>query len=122
MAEGTSGDWIDRDFVAYHAGFRPDQTVCTAFATGESASYRDLHLRANKAAGAIQAMCGDVRGKPLAMLARNSIDFLAFVVACYRLGAVLQPLNWRLQAAELEFLLNDAGPVLAVYDEEFAPA
>jgi fatty-acyl-CoA synthase len=122
MAEGTSGDWIDRDFVAYHAGFRPDQTVCTAFATGERATYLDLHLRANKAAGAIAALCGDVRGKPLAILARNSIDFLAFVVACYRLGAVLQPLNWRLQAAELEFLLNDAGPVLAVYDEEFSPA
>ena len=121
MTDGIPG-WIDRDFVAFHAGVRPDQTVCTAFATGEHATYRDLHLRAGKAAAAIVGLCGDVRGKPVAILGRNSIDFLAFVVACYRLGAVLQPLNWRLQAPELEFLLNDAGPVLAVYDEEFAPA
>jgi fatty-acyl-CoA synthase len=121
MTDGIPS-WIDRDFVAFHAGVRPDQIVCTAFATGERASYRDLHLRAGKVAGAIVSMCGDVRGKPLAILGRNSVDFLAFVVAVYRLGAVLHPLNWRLQASELEFLLNDAGPVLAVYDEEFAPA
>ncbi len=124
MTDGTAAEtqWIDRDFVAFHAAMRPDQTVCVAFADGERATYLDLHRRADKAAAAIQRLAGDVRGKPVAILARNSIDFLAFVVACYRTGAVLQPLNWRLSAAELEFLLQDAGPQLVVYDDEFAPA
>jgi fatty-acyl-CoA synthase len=119
-AGGAEASWIDRDFVAYHAGVRPDQTVCIAFATGERETYLDLHRRADRAVAAIRALAGNVRGRPVAILARSSIDYLAFVVACYRTGAVLQPLNWRLSAAELEFLLLDAGPVLAVYDEEFA--
>ena len=112
-------EWIDRDFVAYHAGVRPDQTVCIAFADGERVTYRQLHDRAGRAAAAILALAGDVRGAPVAILARNSIDYLALVVACHRLGAVLQPLNWRLSAAELEFLVQDAGPLLAVHEDEF---
>jgi fatty-acyl-CoA synthase len=116
-------EWIDRDFVALHAKMRPDQTVCLAFATGDRLTYAGLHERANRAAAVIRSMAGvEVRGQPVAILARNSIDFLAFVVACYRLGAVLHPLNWRLSASELEFLVNDARPVLAIYEEEFGPA
>ena len=124
MSDGTAAaiQWIDRDFVAFHAVMRPEQTVCLAFADGERATYLDLHRRADKAAAALQRLAGDVRGRPVAILARNSIDFLAFVVACHRAGAILQPLNWRLSAAELEFLLQDAGPALVVYDDEFAPA
>jgi fatty-acyl-CoA synthase len=115
-------EWIDRDFLALHARMRPDQTVCISFATEERVTYAELSAKVAKTAGAIKAMAGDVRSKPVAILARNSIDFLAFVVAVYRLGAVLHPLNWRLSAAELEFLLTDAQPGLVVYDEEFAPA
>ena len=124
MQDGSAADaqWIDRDFVAFHANMRPDQMVCYAFSDGERATYLDLHHRADKAAAAIVRLAGDVRGRPVAILARNSIDFLAFVVACHRTGAILQPLNWRLSAAELEFLLQDAGPALVVYDDEFAPA
>ena len=117
-----AAEWIDRDFAAYHAGVRPQKTACIAFKTGERVSYRDLHRRANQSAAAILALAGDVRGIPVAYLARNSIDYLAFVVACHRTGAVLQPLNWRLSAAELEVLLLDAGPALVVYETEFEGA
>ncbi|MEI9892150.1 MAG: AMP-binding protein [Caulobacteraceae bacterium] len=113
-------DWIDRDFVAYHAGVRPNKTACIALKTGERVNYGDLHVRSDRAAAAILALAGDVRGLAVSYLARNSIDYLAFVMGCYRTGAVLQPLNWRLSAAELEVLVLDAGPVLVVYEEEFA--
>jgi fatty-acyl-CoA synthase len=56
----------------------------------------------------------------VAILARNSADYLVFIVAAFRAGAILLPLNWRLSAAELQFLLADAPPALVVYDEEFA--
>jgi fatty-acyl-CoA synthase len=113
-------DGVDRDFVAYHAAVRPHKTACAVFKTGERVSYRDFHDRADRAASALLALAGDVRGAPVAYLSRNSIDYLTFVVACHRTGAVLQPLNWRLSATELEGLLLDAGPVLVVYEAEFA--
>ena len=118
----TEADWIDRDFVAFHAGVRPNQTVCIAFATNERITYLELHAKVDRASAAITKLVGDLRGVPLAILARNSIDYLAFVVACHRTGAVLQPLNWRLSASELEFQLLDAGPALAIYEDEFAAA
>jgi fatty-acyl-CoA synthase len=120
LARPHAADWVDRDFVAYHAGVRPKKTACIAFRSGERLSYADLDQRADRAAAAMLAVAGDVRGLAVSYLARNSIDYLAFVVACYRTGAVLQPLNWRLSATELEGLLLDAGPVLVVYEEEFA--
>ena len=42
-------------------------------------------------------------------------DTLALLLACSRLGAMLAPLNWRLAAPELLWILQDAAPrVLAV--------
>jgi fatty-acyl-CoA synthase len=118
--QAQTAEWIDRDFGAYHAMVRPNKIACIAFKTGERISYADLHLRADRAAWAIDRLAGDVRGKAVAYLARNSVDYLAFVLACYRTGAVLQPLNWRLSAAELEVILLDCGPGLVVYEEEFS--
>ena len=121
MGEGERApEWMDRDFLAFHAKTRPDQTVCLAFATDERISYLQLHHRVDKAVAAIRRQVADPRGERLGILARNSTDFLAFVVACYRVGAILLPLNWRLSAAELEFQLQDAAPALVIYDEEFA--
>jgi fatty-acyl-CoA synthase len=120
QGEVTEPEWIDRDFVAFNAQNRPDQMVCLAFATGERMTYMDLHRRADKAVAMIRRVVGDARGKPLGILARNSTDFLAFVVACHRTGAILLPLNWRLSASELEFQLQDTSPALVIYDEEFS--
>jgi fatty-acyl-CoA synthase len=123
MGDGDRApEWMDRDFLAFHAKTRPDQTVCLAFATDERISYLQLHHRVNKAVAAIRRLVPDPRGQRLGILARNSTDFLAFVVACYRTGAILLPLNWRLSAAELEFQLQDSTPALVVYDEEFSGA
>jgi fatty-acyl-CoA synthase len=113
-------EWIDRDFVAFHAKTRPDQTVCLAFATGERMSYAQLHRRVDKAVALIRRLVADPRGQRLGILARNSTDFLAYVVACHRVGAILLPLNWRLSPAELEFQLLDAAPALVVYDAEYS--
>jgi fatty-acyl-CoA synthase len=121
MGDGENApEWIDRDFLAFHAKMRPDQTVCLAFATGEHISYLQLHHRVNKAVAAIRRHVADPRGERLGILARNSTDFLAFVIAAFRTGAILLPLNWRLSPAELEFQLKDAAPALVLYDAEFS--
>ena len=46
--EASTPEWLDRDFVAFNAYNRPDQTVCLAFATGERMSYIELHRRADR--------------------------------------------------------------------------
>jgi fatty-acyl-CoA synthase len=45
----------------------------------------------------------------VAWLGHNAWDFIATLVACERLGAVLLPLNWRLSADELARIVRHAG-------------
>ncbi len=41
------------------------------------------------------------------LLARNSTDHFELMFACWTLGALFMPLNWRLAAAELSAILCD---------------
>lgn len=45
---------------------------------------------------------GDVVG----LLSYNSVEFLATIFAANHLGAIAMPINWRLAAAEVHFILD----------------
>jgi fatty-acyl-CoA synthase len=49
----------------------------------------------------------------------NCTEYLDLLFACAKLGAILQPLNWRLSANELRGLLADAEPVVLVHGPDF---
>lgn len=59
------------------------------------------------------------KGDRVAVLAMNCQAYLDLWLACGRLGAILQNLNWRLTAAELAQLLTDAEPLVLVYGPDF---
>jgi fatty-acyl-CoA synthase len=64
---------------------------------------------------------GVQRGDRLALLGKNSAEYFEVQFACWKLGAMLLPLNWRLTNPELLFILKDCTPAALVYDHEFAP-
>jgi acyl-CoA synthetase (AMP-forming)/AMP-acid ligase II len=49
----------------------------------------------------------------------NGVEFTESFFAIAKIGAVVVPLNWRLVADELAFILADSGAAVLVYDEEF---
>jgi fatty-acyl-CoA synthase len=57
---------------------------------------------------------GDVVG----LLSYNSIEFLATIFAANYVGAVAMPINWRLAAPELRFILEHSGARALVCDDE----
>lgn len=59
-------------------------------------------------------------GDRVAVLARNCLAFLDLWLACGKLGAVLQPLNWRLTPGELQGLLADGDPAVLAFGPDFA--
>jgi len=59
------------------------------------------------------------RGDRVATLAGNRAAQAALLYACWRLGAALVPLNWRLAAPELARVLGNARPILAVGEGRF---
>lgn len=70
--------------------------------------YRELNRRVNRLSAALQGL-GLNSGDRIGILAYNGLEFLETIMAAAKLGLILVPLNWRLTATELSFILNDSG-------------
>jgi fatty-acyl-CoA synthase len=110
------------DSIAFHGRFSADRTACVELRTGRHLSFAELDERVAKCAGFLSHALPSPFGTRVALLSRNSIDFLVMHFACARTGVIFQPLNWRLAGRELKGLIADAGPELLIYEEEFAVA
>ena len=86
---------------------------------GRRLTFQQLNARCNRVANALRA--GGVKsGDRVALLMMNGAEFLETFFAVAKIGAANVPLNWRLVADELEFILKDSGATVLVYDESFA--
>ena len=61
------------------------------------------------------------RGSRVAILDRNSADYVLLHYALAGMGAVLVPVNMWLRAAEVGYVLNNSQPLLLVVSPEFQP-
>ncbi len=94
------------DCIAAQADQKPD---APALACGDVAlSYGQLIAEVDRAALALLNQ-GLGRGAHVGWLGLNSVEMLASLLACARLGAVWVPLNWRLAPAELAEIGRHAG-------------
>jgi fatty-acyl-CoA synthase len=80
----------------------------------------EFNIRVNRLAHAFQE-AGLRKGDRVAVLMANSHVFMEILQALCKLGATMVPLNFRLAAPELEFILNDSEPVMLIYSPEFLP-
>ena len=110
------------DWIAHHAARRPDAPAAVDLASGRSLDYRAFDRRIAGLAGHLRDACGVGPGARVAMLAQNGTDILEAQFACFRLGALFVPLNWRLASAELDAIAADCTPAALVHDGEFADA
>ncbi len=106
------GRWIDR-----WADFQPRKAAIIF--QGRIITYSALAQRIRELAVFFNAELGVSRGDRVAFLGYNHPDFLAALFACSRIGAMLVPLNWRLTAAELGYMIEDAEPAALLATPEF---
>jgi acyl-CoA synthetase (AMP-forming)/AMP-acid ligase II len=86
---------------------------------GRRLTYRALaDLAAN--AGGHLAQRGVRPGDRVALLLGNGPEFLIFLLACFRLGAIAVPLGTRQREPELRYLLDDCGATALVLEAELA--
>ncbi len=104
--------------LAHHATRTPDKAI-TAF-EGTTVSYLEMADRAASLAGGLKAR-GVGRGDVVALLAHNCTEFLATIFAANHLGAIAMPINWRLAAAEVAFILDHSEACAIVADADMAP-
>jgi fatty-acyl-CoA synthase len=108
------GDWTEN-----LAQLFPEREAVFDVRTGARVSYPQLHARVRRMARVL-ARLEVAKGDRVAVLANNRLEHLDALFACARLGALYVPLNWRLAAPELAFLLQDAEPRVLLYDDEHA--
>ena len=87
--------------------------------TGVRVNYQQMNALVNQCASVLRSL--DVcKGDRVALLLPNSLEFCCLFYATAKLGAVAVPLNTRLTAAELEFILSDSGSAVLVHGDAFA--
>jgi len=86
---------------------------------GRRVTYRQLNRRVNQLSRMLQGM-GLEHGDRCAILAYNCLEFVEVLFAAAKLGLIVVPLNWRLAAAELAFILTDSGTETLFFDSDFA--
>ncbi|MHA1538130.1 MAG: acyl-CoA synthetase [Alphaproteobacteria bacterium] len=106
--------WIERN-AAFH-GAKPAIVF-----EGEEISYAAFERRIGRLAGALARGLGIGPGDRLAHLGYNAPESLDLLFACARLGAILVPLNWRLAAPELAYIIKDCSPSALFAEPEFRP-
>ncbi|MGD2097775.1 MAG: long-chain fatty acid--CoA ligase [Desulfobacterales bacterium] len=92
---------------------------CAIIFKDEKITYVELNERANRASCWLQSI-GIEKGDRVAAMLNNCPEFIELFLACARLGAIFVPLNFRLAAAELEYLLKNCRPRLFVFGQEFS--
>ena len=94
--------------LSKRAMLNPDLEAVYDVATDRRLTYSELDQRCNRIANAL-AELGVQRGDRVALLQMNSVEFVETFLAIAKIGGICVPLNWRLVADELAFILQDSG-------------
>ena len=83
---------------------------------GEVTTYREMSRRVVALAGGLAGR-GVSRGDVVALLSYNCPEFLETLFAANYLGAIAMPINWRLAAPEVRYILDHSEARALVCDE-----
>jgi fatty-acyl-CoA synthase len=104
--------------LSQRAYLTPHREALTEMATGKRYTYAELNGRANRLANWMRDL-GVEKGDRVSILAHNGIGYIDLFYGLAKIGAILAPLNWRLAARELSYIVNDCEPKVLICGPEF---
>jgi fatty-acyl-CoA synthase len=107
------------DLLSKRAYLTPDREALLDLGTGQRYSFAQLNNRANRLANFLREQFNVQKGERVSLLAYNSVVYLDLLYGLGKIGAIFAPLNWRLTARELTYIINDCQPRVLVYAPEF---
>jgi len=99
---------------AIHLYENTEAVICR----GERFTYGEFGRRVFKLSRLLKGL-GVGYGDRISILHRNGHPYLEFYFAAAQIGAVLNPLNYRLSAGEVDFILKDAGSNILIAETCF---
>ncbi|RAU20551.1 long-chain fatty acid--CoA ligase [Paramagnetospirillum kuznetsovii] len=107
------------DTLAWSARYYPGKAALVAWEGGERRvwTHGELDREVNRHAGVLLEL-GVGRGDVVAAFLYNTPIFVFVLLAAARVGAIFNPINYRLAARELAFILGDGGARVVLFEEE----
>jgi fatty-acyl-CoA synthase len=81
-------------------------------------TYQEINQRTNQLCHFLLQL-GIQKGDRVSILLYNCHQYIEIFFALSKIGAILVPLNWRLAAPELKFIIKDSGSRMIIFDPEF---
>ena len=107
------------DWAEHQSKMHSNKVAITDYSLNKKISYKELkidHLVKSPIFCRTWAL-GIATG--LLFCQRTTSIFFELQFACSKIGSIMVPLNWRLTANELAFILNDCEPSLLIVDDCF---
>ncbi|MDM0110610.1 AMP-binding protein [Variovorax sp. J22R133] len=95
------------------------EKACLRFA-GTTATYEQVQSRSRQAAHALAGL-GVKRGDRVALMCFNTPGFVYALIGAWRLGATVVPVNHKLQAPEVRYILEHSKSRICIGDGALAP-
>jgi fatty-acyl-CoA synthase len=105
------GDWIRKWSV-----LAPKKKAL--YVEDQPFTYQEVNQRVNQLCRLLLES-GVKRGDRIAVLLHNCHQYIEIFFGLSKIGAILVPLNWRLAEPELEFILQDSGSRMLIFEPEF---
>jgi long-chain acyl-CoA synthetase len=83
----------------------------------EKITHRQLLEKVCRLSGGL-LNAGIQKGDRIGVLALNCLEFVYLYGAAAKIGAIMVPINWRLQPEEVEYIIKDATPKMVFADAE----
>ncbi|MCX5804567.1 MAG: long-chain fatty acid--CoA ligase [Proteobacteria bacterium] len=104
------------DWITKWAKIQPEKIAIIS--EGKPYKYCELNSNINKLSNLFLQL-GIKKSDRVALLMRNSRQYIEIFFALSRVGAILVPLNWRLALPELTLIVQDSGADIVIFDYEF---
>lgn len=106
-------DWLDK-----RAKLTPGRVALIDQSTGSKTTFAEWNSRVNRTANFLKNL-GVGKGDRVAVYASNKAEYLDLFWAAPKIGAMLQNLNWRLTAFELQGIIESGAPKVLIYSEDW---
>lgn len=110
----TEPDWLKR-----WALYSPQKIALHDISSQKKLSYQQLYQASCLLAHKLQEDFAVNPGDRIAVLSKNSWEYILLFFASQRVGAILVPINFRLTHREIEHILADSAPRLFIYQTAF---
>jgi fatty-acyl-CoA synthase len=108
-----------KDWLSKWAEYTPQHIAIKTYEDGKTYTYAALNDAANRLAHYLTAECGLLPKDRIVILAENAAEYIVLLGVAQKTGCVLVPINYRLAAQEVDYLLHDSTPKIIIWEQKF---